>query len=131
MEDAFREVIGSGLSPDLGNRRSEGVCSRPGSGPEHELSERRHPNSIGQRLVEMYSPRMESDRIIVDPEIRQGKPIIRGTRLTVGDVLDAFARGLGESDVLAEHPQLVHEDILACFAFAAARERGTRADPAA
>ena len=78
-----------------------------------------------------YPPHMATDRIIIDPEVRHGRPIVRGTRLTVGDVLDAFARGLDESGVIAEYPQLVHDDILACFAFAAARERGTIVDPAA
>ena len=62
------------------------------------------------------------DRIVVDPNIRFGKPTVRGTRITVGDVLGYLATGMTESELLAEFPQLTHEDILACFAFAADRE---------
>ncbi len=70
-------------------------------------------------------------RITVDPEIRFGKPCVRGTRITVGEVLGALASGLTEAEVIAEFPQLAHEDILACFAFAAERERRLQAIPAA
>ena len=70
-------------------------------------------------------------RITVDPEIRFGKPCVRGTRITVGEVLGALASGLTEAEVIAEFPQLAHEDILACFAFSAERERRLQAIPAA
>lgn len=42
---------------------------------------------------------------------------MRGTRITVGEVLGALASGLSESEVIVEFPQLTHEDLLACFAF--------------
>lgn len=64
-------------------------------------------------------------RIVVDPSIRFGKPTVRGSRLTVGEVLEHLASGMTESEFLREFPQLSHEDILACLAFAAARERRT------
>jgi uncharacterized protein (DUF433 family) len=63
------------------------------------------------------------ERIVLDPEVRFGKPTIRGTRLTVGDVLGYLAGGMSEDDVLADFPQLSREDIRACLAFAADRER--------
>lgn len=63
------------------------------------------------------------ERIIVDPEIRFGKPTVRGTRITVGDVLGYLAAGMSEDEILAEFPQLAREDIRACLAFAAERER--------
>lgn len=63
------------------------------------------------------------DRIVLDPNIRFGKPIVRGTRITVGDVLGYLAGGMNEAEVLADFPQLTHEDILACLGFAADRER--------
>lgn len=63
------------------------------------------------------------ERIILDPEVRFGKPIVRGTRLTVGDVLSYLAGGMSEDDILRDFPQLSHEDIRACLAFAAERER--------
>ena len=62
-------------------------------------------------------------RISIDPSIRFGKPCVRGTRLTVGDVLGYLASGMSEEAVLKDFPQLSHDDILACLAFAAERER--------
>lgn len=69
---------------------------------------------------------MDSDyrqRIVLDPEVRFGKPIVRGTRITVGDVLGYLAGGMSEDEVLGDFPQLSREDIRACLAFAAERER--------
>jgi uncharacterized protein (DUF433 family) len=71
------------------------------------------------------------DRICIDPEIRFGKPCVRGTRITVGEVLGFLAAGGTESELLADFPQLTHEDLLACFGFAAERERRLLALPAA
>ena len=62
-------------------------------------------------------------RIVIDPEIRFGKPCVRGTRITVGDVLSYLASGMREDQILADFPQLTREDIRACLAFAADRER--------
>jgi uncharacterized protein (DUF433 family) len=63
------------------------------------------------------------DRITIDPSVRFGKPCVRGTRLTVGDVLGTLASGCSEAELLVDFPQLTHEDVLACLAFAAERER--------
>lgn len=52
-----------------------------------------------------------------------GKPCVRGTRLTVGDVRGTLASGCTEAELLEDFPQLSHEDVLACLAFAAERER--------
>lgn len=71
------------------------------------------------------------DRIAVDPSVRFGKPCVRGTRLTVGDVLGYLAGGMTEAEVLVNFPQLTREDILACLAFAAERERRLVSIPAA
>lgn len=71
------------------------------------------------------------ERIIVDPEIRFGKPTIRGTRLTVGDVLGYLAGGTSEDEILDQFPQLAREDIRACLAFAAERERTLSSVPGA
>jgi len=71
------------------------------------------------------------ERISIDPAVRFGKPCVRGTRLTVGDVLGYLAGGMTETDLLADFPQLQHEDVLACLAFAAERERRLLAIPAA
>ncbi len=71
------------------------------------------------------------ERISIDPSIRFGKPCVRGTRLTVGDVLGQLATGMTEQELLAEFPQLTHEDVLECLAFASERERRIIIDPAA
>ena len=60
-------------------------------------------------------------RISIDPAVRFGKPCVRGTRLTVGDVLGVLAAGRVEAELLLDFPQLTHEDVLACLAFAAER----------
>ena len=63
------------------------------------------------------------ERITLDPEIRSGKPIIRGTRITVSDILEYLAGGMSHEEVLADFPDLSADDIRAALAFAAQRER--------
>ena len=71
------------------------------------------------------------DRIAVDPAIRFGKPCVRGTRISVGDVLEYLAGGMSKDEILADFPQLTRDDIRACLAYAAERERRTLTTPAA
>lgn len=71
------------------------------------------------------------DRIVINPEIRFGKPTVRGTRITVGDVLSYLAGGMSEDEILADFPSLTRDDIRACLAYAADRERLLRSVPAA
>jgi len=71
------------------------------------------------------------DRIAVDPAIRFGKPCVRGTRISVGDVLGYLAGGMSEAQILADFPQLTRDDVRACLAYAAERERRTLSTPAA
>ncbi|MEX0647944.1 MAG: DUF433 domain-containing protein [Balneolaceae bacterium] len=61
--------------------------------------------------------------ITVNSSIRSGKPCVKGTRITVYDVLEYLAGGMREEEILADFPDLTREDIRACLAFAAARER--------
>lgn len=61
--------------------------------------------------------------ITVEPGKRGGKPCIRGLRITVCDVLEYLASGMTEAEILADFPDLTREDIRACLAFAADRER--------
>lgn len=65
------------------------------------------------------------DRISVDPNIRFGKPCVRGTRITVGDILGYLAGGMSEATLLVDFPELTHDDIRACLTYAAERERPT------
>ena len=61
--------------------------------------------------------------ITIEPNKRSGKPCIRGLRITVYDVLDYLASGMTEDQILSDFPDLTREDIRACLAFAAERER--------
>jgi uncharacterized protein (DUF433 family) len=63
------------------------------------------------------------DRITIDPAKRGGKPCIRNLRITVSDVLEYLASGMSEDAILTDFPDLTREDIRACLAFAADRER--------
>ena len=57
-------------------------------------------------------------RIVLDPKVMVGKPVIRGTRLTVDYVLNLLAHGATEQEILEEYKGLAEEDIRACFLFA-------------
>ena len=74
-----------------------------------------------------FSNRVEgmtySDIITIEPGKRGGKPCIRGLRITVYDVLDYLASGMTHADILREFPFLTEQDIRACLAYAADRER--------
>lgn len=61
--------------------------------------------------------------ITVEPDKRSGKPCIRGMRITVYDVLEYLASGMSEEEILSDFSELTREDIKACLAFAADRER--------
>jgi uncharacterized protein (DUF433 family) len=61
--------------------------------------------------------------ITIEPGKRGGKPCIRGMRITVYDVLEYLAAGMTQEEVLEDFPYLTREDILACLAFAADREK--------
>ena len=64
--------------------------------------------------------------IVVDPEIRFGKPCIKGTRITVGDILQWLSVGMSEQEIMADYPELQEIHIRASLAFAAERDAGTK-----
>jgi uncharacterized protein (DUF433 family) len=68
--------------------------------------------------------------ITIEPDKRSGKPCIRGTRMSVTDVLEYLAGGMTQEELLIEFPDLTAEDIRACLAFAADRERKLATLPA-
>jgi uncharacterized protein (DUF433 family) len=68
-------------------------------------------------------------RIVIDPKIMVGKPVIRGTRLTVDFILNLLANGETEEEILKEYPDLTIEDIRACFLFATKSLRDTEFMP--
>lgn len=79
----------------------------------------------------LYAGAMDYSKIItIEPGKRSGKPCIRGMRMTVTDVLEYLAGGMTHEELLADFPDLTEEDIRACLAFAADRERKLAALPA-
>lgn len=57
------------------------------------------------------------DRIVIDPEILVGKPVVKGTRLAVEFIVDLMAQGWSDEDILRNYPGLSQEDIQACLAY--------------
>jgi uncharacterized protein (DUF433 family) len=77
-----------------------------------------------QFYVNLYMSQIDYKQFIeVDPEIRFGKPVIKGTRITVYDVLQWLASGMTHDEIISDFPQLNEKQILACLAYAANRER--------
>jgi len=81
---------------------------------------------IDRPPVTVYSSSVDYSKIItIEPGKRSGKPCIRGLRITVYDVLDYLSSGMTHEEILSDFPYLTEEDIRACLAFAADRERRT------
>ncbi|MEA2871942.1 MAG: hypothetical protein QOH67_1918 [Hyphomicrobiales bacterium] len=70
-------------------------------------------------------------RIVLDPAVLAGKPIVRGTRLSVEFIIGLMADGWSETDILANYPGLTHEDIAACLTYARNVLNSERVFPAA
>jgi uncharacterized protein (DUF433 family) len=58
------------------------------------------------------------DRIVIDPDILNGRPVVSGTRITAQTILEFLAAGDSTEDVLAEYPALTREDVQACLDYA-------------
>jgi len=70
-----------------------------------------------------------SERIIIDPQVLVGKPVIKGTRISVEFVLDLLARGWSIEQILKEYDHLTPEDIQACLAYASEVLKSERVYP--
>jgi uncharacterized protein (DUF433 family) len=68
-------------------------------------------------------------RIVIDPQILVGKPIVRGTRLAVEFIIDLLAQGWTETEILRNYPGLTHEDMQACLSYASATLRAEKVYP--
>jgi len=66
------------------------------------------------------------ERITTDPEVRFGKPCVRGHRITVQEILEWLSSGASQQQILADYPQLEPEDFLAVYAYAAELAAGHR-----
>jgi uncharacterized protein (DUF433 family) len=58
------------------------------------------------------------ERIVLDPEVLSGKPVVKGTRLAVEFIIELLAQGWTEADILRNYPGLAREDIKACLGYA-------------
>ena len=67
-----------------------------------------------------------SEFVIIDPEIRFGKPCIKGTRISVGDILGWLSAGMTIDEIIDDYPELQEAHIRAALAFAATRDKMTK-----
>jgi uncharacterized protein (DUF433 family) len=58
------------------------------------------------------------ERIVIDPDVLVGKPVVRGTRLAVELIIDLLAQGWAEEEILRNYPGLTREDVQACLRYA-------------
>ena len=68
-------------------------------------------------------------RIVIDPDVLAGKPIVRGTRLAVEFIIDLMAQGWTEAEILRNYPRLTHEDVQACLGYASATLQAEKVYP--
>ncbi|HNS51863.1 MAG TPA: DUF433 domain-containing protein [Anaerolineae bacterium] len=68
-------------------------------------------------------------RIVIDPQVLVGKPIVRGTRLAVEFIIDLLAQGWTETEILHNYPGLTHADVQACLSYASATLRAEKVYP--
>jgi len=74
---------------------------------------------------------IETARIVLDAAVLAGKPVVRGTRLSVDFIIGLMADGWSEADILRNYPGLAHEDIAACLAYARDVLRSEKVYPSA
>jgi uncharacterized protein (DUF433 family) len=99
--------------------------------PSAEIEAIGLPKDCTAGTASLYLVLMDYSSIItIEPGKRSGKPCIRGLRITVQDILEYLAGGMTEEQILADFPELTSDDIKACLAFAADRERKLFVAPA-
>jgi uncharacterized protein (DUF433 family) len=87
-------------------------------------------NALKRNSARGYTTHVQYQNLItIDPNKRSGQPCIRDLRMTVQDVLEYLASGMTSGEILADFPDLTADDIRACLAFAADRERRLRVVP--
>ena len=69
------------------------------------------------------------ERIVIDPDVLVGKPILRDTRLAVEFIIDLLAQGWTETEILRNYPGLTHEDVQACLGYASATLQAEKVYP--
>ena len=74
-------------------------------------------------------PRLHHDRIVADPRILAGKPLVKGTRIAVDLVLEELSHNPDIAELLAAHPDLTRDDVQACLAYARDMVTGREVTP--
>jgi len=93
---------------------------KPGhDGARGEALPRSKHRRVCARLLQVNEVPMTHVRIAIDPGIMGGKPVIRGTRVPVETILRKLGAGMSAEAILADHPRLTHDDVLAAQSFAA------------
>ena len=98
-------------------------CSQEAQLPPVEV--RGYTIIAGEEMPSVHNSLLE--RITLDPEVRFGKPCIRGHRITVQEILEWLSGGASPDQILADYPQLEPEDFLAVYAYAAQLAAGRKA----
>jgi uncharacterized protein (DUF433 family) len=108
------------------------ACSRRRSAPRLKPNRCAHADGVDAGDARAYPWGMDYQRLItIEPGKRGGKPCVRGLRITVTDVLEYLASGMSVEEIVADFPDLTVEDVRACLAFAADRERRLWVAPSA
>ena len=101
------------------------ICPNPQAGRRH-TGRRFAGNRLALAMGMAYAAAMNYERIItIEPGKRGGKPCVRRMRIAVGDVLGWLAAGMTHQEIIEDYPELTEDDIRACLAYAADRERRT------
>jgi uncharacterized protein (DUF433 family) len=79
----------------------------------------------------MLMDSLVQDHIVIDPAVLAGKPVIRGTRLSVEFVIGLLADGWSEAEIFENYPGIGHEDVRACLAYARDMLKDERVFPSA
>ena len=98
------------------------MCKRPHVRSRlGEVVDPGHDDPVAARRLDARPPPPHSIsmRIVIDPNVCGGRPIVSGTRMRVSDVLDALASSVAIEELLADFPYLTREDVHACLAYGA------------
>jgi uncharacterized protein (DUF433 family) len=87
------------------------------------------PSVCYNSLYMKEDQRLYQERIIADPRILAGKPVVKGTRIAVDLVLEELAQNPAVDELLAAHPDLTRDDVQACLAYARAIVTGEEVSP--
>jgi len=111
--------LGRREAPQRPNHGMDAAALLAGSGVSPvRLLGRGNPRDLSRIAVLYFFMGTQLDRITIDPDICNGKPVVRGLRITVETILDYLSAGETQAEVLRQHPMLEPEDISACLAFA-------------